>query len=116
MIYDEKDPFNDADRYDVLMNEADGSRHDIKEGDAIVVYNKYGTFNGRAKFVAIKSGNIEVHFPEGNALIPMGVYEQFAGIPEYQAVAIVEKAETFYAQKDKKYVEKRVEELEMEMS
>lgn len=116
MIYGEKDPFNDADRYDVLMNKEDGKTHEIKEGDAIVVYNKYGSFNGRAKFVPIKSGNVEVHWPEGNPLIPKGVYEQFAGIPEYNTAVIVEKAETYYAQKDTKYVEKRVEELEMEIS
>ncbi|MEI3607461.1 FdhF/YdeP family oxidoreductase [Pseudogracilibacillus sp. SE30717A] len=116
MIYGEKDPFNNADRYDVLMNEEDGKKHDIEEGDAIVVYNKYGTFNGRAKFVPIREGNIEVHWPEGNPLIPKGVYEEYAGIPEYNAAVIVEKAETYFAHKDTKYVEKRVEELEMEIS
>lgn len=114
MIYDDTDPFNNADRYDVLMNEQDAASLNIKEGEAIVVYNEHGTFHGRAKFVPIKSGNIEVHFPEGNMLIPMGVYEKYAGIPEYQAAVIVEKAETFYSQKDKKYVEKRIEELETE--
>ena len=49
-------------------------------------------------------------------LIPKGVYEEFAGIPEYNAAAIVEKAETYFAQKDTKYVEKRVEELEVDIS
>lgn len=116
MIYGDKDPFNDADRYDVLMNSEDGAKHNIQESDAIVVYNKFGTFNGRAKFVPIKSGNIEVHWPEGNPLIPESVYEEHAGIPEYNTAVIVEKAETYYAQKDMKYVEKRVEELEMEIS
>ncbi|OZU89251.1 formate dehydrogenase [Virgibacillus indicus] len=116
MIYGEKDPFNDADRYDVLMNPADGEKHDISEGDAIVVFNQHGTFNGRAKFVPLKEGNIEVHWPEGNSLIPKGVYEKYAGIPEYNTAVIVEKAETYYAHKDTKYVEKRVEELEMEVN
>ncbi|WP_068672060.1 FdhF/YdeP family oxidoreductase [Oceanobacillus sp. Castelsardo] len=116
MIYDEKDPFNDADRYDVLINENDGRELNIQEGDAIVVYNQYGTFNGRAKFVPLKEGNIEVHWTEGNDLIPKGVYEQFAGIPEYNVAVVVEKAEMYFAHKDTKYVEKRVEELEMEPS
>lgn len=116
MVYSDKDPFNNADRYDVLISEEDCKELNIAEGEAIVVYNKYGTFHGRAKFTPIKSGNIELHFPEGNALIPMSVYEQYAGIPEYQAAVIVEKAETFYTQKDKKYLEKRVDELEMEPS
>lgn len=114
MIYDEKDPFNAADRYDVLMNQEDCKELGVKEGDAIVVFNQYGSFTGRAKFEPVKTGNIQIHWPEGNSLIPKGVYEEFAGIPEYNTAVIVEKAETYYAQKDTKYVEKRVEELELE--
>ncbi|QHS21437.1 FdhF/YdeP family oxidoreductase [Virgibacillus sp. MSP4-1] len=114
MIYSESDPFNNASRDDVLMNKEDAEKHEIQEGDAIMVYNQHGTFNGRAKFEPIKQGNIEVHWPEGNALIPKGVYEEFAGIPEYNTSVIVEKAETYYAHKDTKYVEKRIEELEMD--
>lgn len=116
MIYDEKDAFNAAERYDVLMSEKDGEKHDIAEGDAIVVYNKHGTFTGRAKFEPIREGNIEVYWPEGNPLIPESNYEEFAGIPEYNVSAIIEKAETYFAHKDTKYVEKRVEELEMDPS
>ncbi|MGM7703153.1 FdhF/YdeP family oxidoreductase [Pseudalkalibacillus sp. Hm43] len=115
MIYSDKDPFNEADRYDVLMNEEDGERQGIKQGDAIVVYNKHGLFHGKARFVDVKSGNIQVHWPEGNVVIPKGVYEEYAGIPEYNTAVIVEKAETFHAQKDTKYLEKRIEELEMEV-
>ena len=116
MIYAEHDPFNGAARDDILMNEEDGRKLHIAEGDAVVVYNQHGMMHGRARFVDIKPGNIEVHWPEGNCLIPKGVYEQYAGIPEYNTAVIVEKAETFHAQKDVKYMEKRVEELEMEVS
>jgi molybdopterin-dependent oxidoreductase alpha subunit len=115
MIYDEIDPFNDANRYDVLMNETDAKPLGIQQDEAVVAYNKHGNFHGKAKFVNIKSGNVEVHWPEGNTLIPKGVYEKFAGIPEYNTVVIVEKAETFHAQKDVNYLEKRIEELEMEI-
>ncbi|MBM7570416.1 FdhF/YdeP family oxidoreductase [Aquibacillus albus] len=114
MIYSDSDPFNNADRYDVLMNEEDGKKYHINQGDAVVVYNQCGTFNGRAKFVPVKAGNIELHWPEGNILISKGVFEKYAGIPEYNASVIVEKAETYYAHKDTKYVEKRIEELETE--
>lgn len=116
MIYGETDPFTDADRYDVLMNEADGKKYDIQDGDAIVAYNKHGFFSGRAKFAPVKEGNIALHWPEGNSLIPESVYETYAGIPDYNAAAIVEKAETYYAHKDTKYAERRIEELEMEPS
>ncbi|WP_018133448.1 FdhF/YdeP family oxidoreductase [Effusibacillus pohliae] len=113
MIYSETDPFNNADRYDVLINPADAETLGIREGEAIVVYNEHGTFHGRAKFENVRPGNIEVHWPEGNVLIPKGVYEQYAGIPEYNTAVIVEKAETYHAYKDTRYVEKRIEELEM---
>src|SRR5699024_11666568 len=97
-------------------NSEDGAKSNIQDSDVIVVYNKFGTFNGRAKFVPIKSGNIEVHWPEGNSLIPESGYEEHAGMLEYNTAVIVEKAETDYAQKDMKYVETRVEELETEIS
>nr|WP_220185890.1 FdhF/YdeP family oxidoreductase [Paenactinomyces guangxiensis] len=115
MIYSETDPFNNADRYDVLIHAEDAAKLNIKEDDPIVLYNIHGTFHGRAKFENVKPGNIEVHWPEGNVLIPKSVYEQYAGIPEYNAAVIVEKAETFHALKDTKYVEKRIEELETEV-
>jgi molybdopterin-dependent oxidoreductase alpha subunit len=113
MVYSEKDPFNAADRYDILMNGKDAETLGIKEGEAIVTYNQFGMFQGRAKFEALKQGNIQVHWPEGNCLIPKGVYEEFAGIPEYNTAVVVERAETYHAHKDTKYVERRIEELEM---
>lgn len=116
MIYSEKDPFNSADRYDILINELDAEKLQIKEGEAVVAYNQHGTFQGRAKFEETKSGNIQVHWPEGNCLIPKGVYEEYAMIPEYNTSVILEKAETFHAHKDTKYVEKRIEDLESSVS
>ncbi len=107
MIYSDKDPFNAADRYDVLINESDAQTLSISQGEAIVVYNKFGTFHGRAKFADTREGNIQVYWPEGNVLIPKGVYESYAGIPEYHTAVVVEKADTYHAHKDTKYVEKR---------
>ncbi|OXM88001.1 FdhF/YdeP family oxidoreductase [Paenibacillus rigui] len=115
MIYSETDPFNAADRYDVLMNADDAQSLGLKPADAIVVYNRYGLMHGRVKLVPVQRGNLEVHWPEGNCLIPKGVYEPHAGIPEYNTAVVVEKAETFHAFKDTKYVEKRIAELETEM-
>ena len=112
MIYAETDPFNGADRYDLLINERDAGALFIREGDAVVAYNRCGIFHGRARFADVAPGNIEVHWPEGNMLLPKGVYEEHAGIPEYNTAVVVEKAETFHAHKDTRYAEKRIEELE----
>jgi anaerobic selenocysteine-containing dehydrogenase len=113
MIYSDKDPFNAANRYDILMHEKDAAKLGIREGESIVAYNRHGMIQGRAKFADVKQGNVAVYWPEGNVLIPKGIYETYAQIPEYNTIAIIEKAETFHAQKDQKYVEKRIEELEM---
>ncbi|MBS4203955.1 FdhF/YdeP family oxidoreductase [Lederbergia citrea] len=116
MIYSETDPFNAADRYDVLIHPEDAQEHGILENEAIVVHNQQGTFHGKAKYANTRRGNISVYWPEGNVLLQKGVYEKFAGIPEYNISVMVEKAETFNAYKDTKYVEKRNEELEIEPS
>jgi len=115
MVYSDKDPFNDADRRDVLMHPDDAKALGIRDGEAIVAYNRYGTFHGRAKFADTRRGNVAVYWPEGNVLIPKGVYEPHAGIPEYNAAVVVERADTFFAFKDTKYAEKRIEELETEV-
>lgn len=114
MVYSETDPFNDAKREDVLISEEDAVKYHIEDGEPIVVYNQHGLFAGRAKFAPMKSSNLEVHWPEGNVLIPKGVYEAYAGIPEYNTVVILEKAVSYYAQKDRKYAQKRIEELEID--
>ncbi len=114
MIYNETDPLNGAGRYDVLIHAQDAAKLHLSEQDAIVVYNKHGLMHGRIKFAEIKPGNVEVHWPEGNSLIPKGVYETYSGIPEYNTEVIIEKAETFHAQKDTHYLEKRLEEMEID--
>ncbi|WP_456276122.1 FdhF/YdeP family oxidoreductase [Bacillus sp. AK128] len=109
MVYNEVDPINGAGRYDVLMNAEDARQLSIAEGEGIVLYNGFGVFQGRAKFVEIARGNVEVHFPEGNFLLPKGRYEKYAGIPDYNITVNLEKADRFNARKDVQYVEKNVE-------
>lgn len=114
MIYAQRDPFNGADRDAVLLAASDAAALGVRDGEALVVYNRHGVLHGRAKLVNVKPGNIEVHWPEGNGLLPKGVYEPHAGIPEYNTAVIVEKAELFHAQKDIRYAEKRLAELELD--
>ncbi|MCH1623990.1 FdhF/YdeP family oxidoreductase [Fredinandcohnia quinoae] len=115
MIYKETDPFNNSERYDVLINAKDAHDLSIAEGEGIVVYNGFGVFQGRAKFAEIANGNLGVHFPEGNFLLPRGRYEKFAGIPDYNITVSVEKADRYNARKDVQYQEKRIEELEIDV-
>lgn len=114
MIYKEVDPFNAAERNDVLINPDDARELRISEGENIVVYNGFGVFQGKAKFAEIARKNLGVHFPEGNFLLPRGRYEKFAGIPDYNITVNVEKADRFNARKDVQYNEKHIEDLDID--
>ncbi|MGG7618487.1 FdhF/YdeP family oxidoreductase [Bacillus coreaensis] len=116
MVFSEKDPLNGSDRYDVLINAEEARLHRIADGEGIVVYNQHGVFQGRAKHADITTGNLGVHFPEGNFLLPKGKYEKFAGIPDYNIAVKVEKAERFNARKDTQYLEKPIPDLETDVS
>ncbi|KHF39323.1 FdhF/YdeP family oxidoreductase [Halalkalibacter okhensis] len=113
MVYKETDPFNNAERYDVLINAEDAHELSIAEGEGIVIHNGFGVFQGKAKYAEISKGNLGVHFPEGNFLLPKGRYEKLAKIPDYNVTVKVEKADRYNARKDTKYVERRIEDLEM---
>jgi molybdopterin-dependent oxidoreductase alpha subunit len=116
MVYKEVDPVNGAERYDVLINAEDAKENSIANGEGVVVFNSFGVFQGRAKFADISRGNLGVHFPEGNFLLPKGRYEQFAGIPDYNIAVSLEKAERYNARKDTQYLEKAIPDLETEVS
>ncbi|MCL7749544.1 FdhF/YdeP family oxidoreductase [Halalkalibacter alkaliphilus] len=113
MVYKETDPFNNAERYDVLINAEDAHELSIAEGEGIVIHNGFGVFQGKAKYANISKGNLGVHFPEGNFLLPKGRYEKLAKIPDYNVTVKVEKADRYNARKDTKYVERRIEDLDM---
>jgi anaerobic selenocysteine-containing dehydrogenase len=113
MVYKETDPFNNADRYDVLINAKDAQELSIAEGEGIVIHNDFGVFQGKAKYADISPTNLGVHFPEGNFLLPKGRYEKLALIPDYNVAVKVEKADRYNARKDTKYLEKRIKDLEM---
>ncbi|UZJ77548.1 FdhF/YdeP family oxidoreductase [Fictibacillus sp. KU28468] len=114
MVYHKTDPFNQASREDVLLHLKDVLELGLREGESVVVYNRHGLFRGRVKIADIKRRNAALYWPEANCLIPKGVYERSAGIPEYNSGALIEKAEVFYAQKDKAYKEKRLAESELD--
>ncbi|WP_314002415.1 FdhF/YdeP family oxidoreductase [uncultured Paenibacillus sp.] len=114
MVYAAVDPFNGADRHDVLVSAEDAESLGLRDGEPVVLHNRNGTFYGRAKPAPLAKGNLELFWPEGNVLFPAGVYEPAAGIPEYNATVTLEKAEAFRARKDRKYKERPVRELELD--
>lgn len=112
MVYGDQDAFNSMGRYDVLVNENDARREGLENGEAVVLYNKNGVFQGFVYYASIREGNIGVQFPEGNFLVEKGIYESFVEMPDYVTDVKMEKADHFNANKDRQYLEKSIPELE----
>jgi molybdopterin-dependent oxidoreductase alpha subunit len=91
MVQHDRDPLTGALREDVLMAAADALRLGIRTGDAVRLTSATGTCVGRARIDEIKPGNLEVHWPEGNALLSREEIDRASREPDFNAVVAVER-------------------------
>ena len=91
LIYAEVDPINGAWRDAVLMNPEDAAALHLIQNDRVRLRNELGTFEGRVLLAPIARGNLQIHWPEGNVLIPRGITDPTGGVPDYNALATVER-------------------------
>jgi molybdopterin-dependent oxidoreductase alpha subunit len=84
MIQAQRDPLNGAMRDSILMAEEDAKPLGLKEGDAITLKNEHGSLAGRVMLSPVRPRNLQVHWPEGNVLIPRGICDE-SGVPDYNA-------------------------------
>lgn len=85
LIYAEIDPLTGAGRDAIFMNADDAARLHLTNGDRIALTNEHGRFEGRVRLVPIAPGNLQVHWPEGNTVIPRGIVDETGGVPDYNA-------------------------------
>ena len=91
LIYDEIDPLNGAPRDAVLMNADDAAKLHLANFDRIALRNALGLYEGRVFLAPIAPGNLQVHWPEGNIIIPHGVCDKAGGVPDYNTQVTIEK-------------------------
>jgi molybdopterin-dependent oxidoreductase alpha subunit len=91
IVYDDVDPLTGAARDAVLMNPDDAARHHLASGDPITLRSEHGRFAGHVVLAPIARGNLQVHWPEGNALIPRGLVDPTGGVPDYNACVRLER-------------------------
>ncbi|MGA8295834.1 MAG: FdhF/YdeP family oxidoreductase [Acidimicrobiales bacterium] len=94
MVQGERDDHTGAWRDSVLINQDDARRLGIADGTAVVLSNEIGRFAGRAFIAPIRSGMLEIHWPEGLVLIDRKRRSPQSGIPDYNAVVRVELVPT----------------------
>ncbi len=90
LVYAEVDPLNGAPRDAVLMNADDGARLRLQSGDAVDLVNAQGRLRCRVRFAPIASGNLQIHWPEGNVLVRRGIADAGGGVPDYNALVRVD--------------------------
>ncbi len=91
LIYAEIDPINGAGRDAVLMNPEDAARLHLMNHDHVALVNDIGRYEGRVFLAPIAPHNLQIHWPEGNAIIRRGVVDAGGGVPDYNAHVMVEK-------------------------
>ncbi len=90
MIWGERDPLTGAFRDDVLMSRSDCEELGLAEGDRVRLRSDTGTFEGLVRIAPIRPRNVQVHWPEGNAIIRRGRFDPRSGEPDYNAIVQVE--------------------------
>jgi len=91
MVQRDIDPLNGATREDVLMSAVDARELGVADGDPIRLVSDSGEFRGRVFLAPIKSGNLEVYFPEGMTLLSGDAIDPESHEPDYNAWVRVER-------------------------
>jgi molybdopterin-dependent oxidoreductase alpha subunit len=89
MVQARRDPLTGAVREDVLMNADDARSLGLRDGDPVLLKSEIGEYQGRCKIAAIKSRNLQVHWPEGSVLLRRGAVDPVCGIPDYNTTVEV---------------------------
>lgn len=92
IVHRDRDPLTGARRDDVLMCKQDAERLGVADGAALVLRSSAGEMRGRCRIAPIASGNVQVHWPEGNVLIERGVSDPACGIPDFNTEVEIERA------------------------
>jgi len=93
LIYAETDPLTGADRDAIFMSGDDAGALHLKHGDSIALVNDLGRYEGRVFIADIAPGNLQVMWPEGNVIIHRGVVDKGGGVPDYNALVRIERAD-----------------------
>jgi anaerobic selenocysteine-containing dehydrogenase len=84
-VHSETDPLTGAARDAVFMAADDAARLGLAAGAAVVVRSPHGELRARVHLASMRSGNVQVHFPEGNVLIPGGRRDAGSDVPDFNA-------------------------------
>ena len=93
MVQRDVDPLTGARRDAVFISQEDLLRLQLEDEAAVELRSASGLFVGRLKVAPMRPGNLEVHWPEGNALLSASAIDPDSMEPDYNAVVTLSRAE-----------------------
>lgn len=93
MVYADTDPLTGARRDAVFMDVADAAALGLGDGDPVRLRSAVATFDGHVRLAHLPARSLQVHWPEGNVLVPAGPEHREPGsqVPDYNAIVTVER-------------------------
>ncbi|REJ86167.1 MAG: formate dehydrogenase [Acidobacteria bacterium] len=89
IVHSPTDPLNGAGRRDVLISHRDAVRLGLEHGQEVRLRSAHGEMRARVHRCRMRPGNVEVHWPEGMALLGQAIDHQ-SGEPDYGAAVRIE--------------------------
>jgi molybdopterin-dependent oxidoreductase alpha subunit len=92
MVFKPTDPLTGAVRDAVFIDEADAAALGLGEGAAVRLRSEVGAYEGHLRLVRLPTRTLQVHWPEGNVLVPAGPEHREPGskVPDYNALVTLE--------------------------
>jgi hypothetical protein len=90
MVQRDVDPLTGARRDDILISADDLAQLSLTDGARVRLRSPSGTFAGTLRAAPIKPGNLEVHWPEANALLSGELTDPESLEPDYNAAVTIE--------------------------
>jgi molybdopterin-dependent oxidoreductase alpha subunit len=92
MVWKATDPLTGARRDAVYIDESDARSLGLAEGDPVRLRSDVGEMDGHLKVVRLPARSLQVHWPEGQALLAAGPdhREPTSHVPDYNALVTLE--------------------------
>jgi anaerobic selenocysteine-containing dehydrogenase len=93
MVHGRIDPLTGAGRDAVFIDGDDAAQLGLAAGDRVVLRSGTGRYEARVRLARLPAGTLQVHWPEGNVLVPAGPghREPTSQVPDYSAVVTLER-------------------------
>lgn len=89
MVFKASDPLTGAQRDSLLMAPEDAARLELDAGAPVLVRSGQGEVRARIHLADLRPGNVQMHFPEANALVEAGPRDKESGVPDFNAIVEV---------------------------